>query len=136
MFTLKKGINNYLAEAMNNAEALGIEDAKKLVTNSDVLFVDVRDPTEWMEKGMIINAVGASRGMLEFMVDPESPHYNQAFDLNKCLILYCAKGPRSALSAWRLQQMGFDKVYYLSGGLNAWLNAGGETSDYEYEQKN
>ena len=133
MSALKKGVNDFLKEAMNNTASLEIDEAKKLMTDSDVQFVDVRDPTEWMDKGMITNAVGASRGMLEFIADPASPYYNPAFEQNKRLVLYCARGPRSALAAWRLKQMGFDKVCYLNGGLNAWLDAGGETSHYKGE---
>ena len=127
MSTLKKNVKDFLEEAMNNVVALEIDDAKKMVAKSDVQFVDVRNPNEWTSVGMIKNAVGASRGMLEFMADPDSPYYNKAFDQNKRLVLYCAKGPRSALAAWQLKQMGFDNVCYLSGGLNAWLDAGGET---------
>ena len=130
MPTLKKSIKDFLEEAMNNVVALDIDDAKKIVADDDVQFVDVRDPNEWTSSGVIKNAVGASRGMLEFMADPDSPYYNKAFDQNKRLVLYCAKGPRSALAAWRLKQMGFDNVCYLNGGLNAWLGAGEETTHY------
>ena len=124
---LKKSVKDFLEEAISNVVALEIDDAKKIVAEGDAQFIDVRDSNEWTSTGMIKNAVGASRGMLEFMADPDSPYYNQVFDQNKRLVLYCAKGPRSALAAWRLKQMGFDNVCYLNGGLNAWLNAGGET---------
>ena len=130
MPTLKKSIKDFLEEAMNNVVALDIDDAKKIVADDDVQFVDVRDPNEWTSSGVIKNAVGASRGMLEFMADPDSPYYNKAFDQNKRLVLYCAKGPRSALAAWCLKQMGFDNVCYLNGGLNAWMSAGEETTHY------
>ncbi|MBC6413511.1 MAG: rhodanese-like domain-containing protein [Chromatiales bacterium] len=124
---LTKSIKDLLAEAMNNVAALEIDEAKKLVASDHVQFVDVRDPNEWATNGMIKNAIGASRGMLEFMADPDSPYHNPAFSHNKQLILYCAKGPRSALAAWSLKQMGFEKVCYLGGGFNAWLDADGET---------
>lgn len=127
---LKKGVKDFLEGARSNVASIEIEDAKELTTDANVQFIDVRDPNEWSSKGMITNAVGASRGMLEFMADPDSPYHNQAFNPNKRLVLYCARGPRSALAAWRLKEMGFEKVCYLNGGFNAWLDAGGETSDY------
>ena len=130
MPTLKKSIKDFLFFFMNNVAALEIDDAKKIAADADVQFVDVRDPNEWVSSGVIKNAVGASRGMLEFMADPDSPYYNKAFDQNKHLVLYCAKGPRSALAAWRLKQMGYDNVSYLNGGLNAWLGSGEETTHY------
>ena len=129
MSELQKGIKDFLEEAMSHVASLEIDDAKKLVADDNVQFIDVRDPNEWEDKGMIANAVGASRGMLEFMADPDSPYYNPAFDKNKRLVLYCAKGPRSALAAWRLKQMGFEKVCYLNGGMNAWLDADGATNN-------
>ena len=129
MSELQKGIKDFLEEAMSHVAPLEIDDAKKLVADDNVQFIDVRDPNEWEDKGMIVNAVGASRGMLEFMADPDSPYYNPAFDKNKRLVLYCAKGPRSALAAWRLKQMGFEKVCYLNGGMNAWLDADGATNN-------
>ena len=129
MSELQKGIKDFLEEAMSHVASLEIDDAKKLVADDNVQFIDVRDPNELEDKGMIVNAVGASRGMLEFMADPDSPYYNPAFDKNKRLVLYCAKGPRSALAAWRLKQMGFEKVCYLNGGMNAWLDADGATNN-------
>ena len=128
---LKKSVKHFLEEAMSNVASLEIDDAKKLVADDNVQFIDVRDPNEWANHGIIKNAVGVSRGMLEFMADSDSPYHNPVFDQNKHLILYCAKGPRSALAAWRLKQMGFEDVCYLNGGLNAWLAADGEMSDYD-----
>ena len=130
MSQLIKGVKDLLEEAMSNVDALEIDDAKKLIATDNVQFIDVRDPNEWATQGIIKNAAAASRGMLEFMADPDSPYHNPAFNQNKKLVLYCAKGPRSALAAWRLKQMGFAKVCYLSGGFNAWLEASGETSSY------
>ena len=130
MSELQKGVKDFLEEAMNNVASLEINEAKKLTADDNVQFIDVRDPNEWTDKGMIVNAIGASRGMLEFMADPDSPYYNQAFNQNKRLVLYCAKGPRSALAAWRLKQMGFENVCYLNGGMNAWMDADGETGNY------
>ena len=125
MSKLKKGVKDFLEEAFNNVSALEVDDARKIIADSNVQFIDVRDPNEWCS-GLIDRAVGASRGMLEFMADPDSPYYNEAFNQSKRLVVYCAKGPRSALAAWCLKQMGFNDVCYLKGGLNAWLDAGGE----------
>ena len=125
MSKLKKGVKDFLEEAFNNVSALEVDDARKIIADSNVQFIDVRDPNEWCN-GLIDRAVGASRGMLEFMADPDSPYYNEAFNQSKRLVVYCAKGPRSALAAWCLKQMGFNDVCYLKGGLNAWLDAGGE----------
>ena len=91
MSKLKKGVKDFLEEAFNNVSALEVDDARKIVADSNVQFIDVRDPNEWCN-GLIERAVGASRGMLEFMADPDSPYYNEAFNQSKRLVVYCAKG--------------------------------------------
>ena len=130
MSELKKSVKDFLQEATSHVASLEIDDAKKLLADESTQFIDVRDANEWNDSGVIKNAVGASRGMLEFIADPESPYYNPAFDKNKQLVLYCAKGPRSALSAWRLKQMGYEKVCYLKGGLLSWMEADGAMDPY------
>lgn len=75
--------------------------------------------------GMIPGAVHASRGLLEFLVDPESPYYKDVFDSDKKLILYCATGMRSALAAQRLQELGLQRIAHVGGGITAWKAANG-----------
>ena len=130
MSALKKGFKVWVAEAMSNVSAIEVDNAKNLLNDHQVQFIDVRDPNEWENTGLIPGAAAASRGMLEFLADPDSPYYNDAFNSRRTLVLYCAKGPRSALSAWRLKQMGFAQVSYLNGGIEAWLGAGGSTEPY------
>ena len=130
MSALKKGFKVWVAEAMSQVSAIDVTTAKTLLEDSNVQFIDVRDFNEWNNTGTIPGAVTASRGMLEFVADPDSPYYNEAFQPEIHLVLYCARGPRSALSAWRLKQMGFVQVSYLAGGLEAWLEAGGGTEPY------
>jgi 2-methylaconitate isomerase len=75
--------------------------------------------------GKIPGAVHASRGMLEFHADPESPYFKDVFSPDRRLILYCASGGRSALAASRLQEMGFSNVAHMAGGIKAWKDASG-----------
>jgi len=62
--------------------------------------------------------------MLEFVADPDTPYHNPEFRPDRRVILHCASGGRSALSAKTLREMGFDKVAHLDGGYNAWSEAG------------
>jgi len=66
-----------------------------------VLIVDVRDAPELAAGGKLKGAVNASRGMLEFRADPESPYYNPSFQKDKTVLVYCGSGGRAALSARR-----------------------------------
>ncbi|HEX7324387.1 MAG TPA: rhodanese-like domain-containing protein [Rhodanobacteraceae bacterium] len=87
------------------------------------LLVDVREGTE-CALGMIPGALHIPRGMLEFRADPASPAHHAALDPNRRIILHCASGGRSALSAMTLRQLGFTNVAHLDGGFRTWVAAG------------
>jgi rhodanese-related sulfurtransferase len=93
----------------------------------DALFIDVRDEPELRADGRIPGAHHASRGMLEFHIDPQSPYHQPVFDAGRELIFYCKSGGRSALAAQRAQEMGLGRVRSMSGGLLAWKAQGGPT---------
>ena len=49
-------------------------------------------------------------------------------DKTKPVFVYCAVGGRSSKAAQQLQQAGFKTVYNLSGGMQAWQQAGYSTT--------
>ena len=102
-----------------------LEDAKKLLGNPDVVFLDVRDGTELQVTGKIKGAVHINRGVLEFKADPASPTKAPELDQNKTIITYCASGGRSALAGKTLKEMGYKKVLNL-GKFQDWKDGGGE----------
>ncbi len=114
-----------VAEANAAVGTLSVEEAKKLVGQGDVQFVDVRDSSELASNGKIPGAVHATRGMLEFYADPSSPAHKPELASGKRLILYCGSGGRSALAAKTLKDMGLENVTNLIGGFTAWSQDGG-----------
>ena len=120
---LKIGYQGLIQNAMAEIETLSLEKAQKLLTDPNVVFVDIRDVRELERDGMIPNALHAPRGMLEFWVDPDSPYYKPIFGEGKRLILYCASAWRSALSTQTLQRMGVPEICHLEGGFSAWKKA-------------
>ena len=125
--TARKGFKDFMAEAQNSVNVIDVAEAIEMVDDPGVQFIDVRDRTELVAMGCIPGAVHASRGMLEFLVDPESPYHNKVFAADKKFVLYCMSGGRSLLAARRMQEMGIENVASLAGGLKAWLEVGGET---------
>jgi rhodanese-related sulfurtransferase len=79
----------------------------------DFLLIDVREPNE-LAAGMIPGAVNLPRGMLELDIDKFTT------DKDKQIVLYCAGGGRSLLSAYMLGRMGFRNVVSLIGGYEQW----------------
>lgn len=117
-----------------------VAEAKGRIDNLDVaqtaaerdagaLLVDLREPAERSEHGVIPGAVHAPRGMLEFWADPTSAYHRPEFDPNRRIVFHCAGGGRSALAADALQQMGYANVAHLDGGFSAWKAAGQPVED-------
>jgi len=119
-------IKDMLAAANAAVPRLQPAEVLKLMDADDVLIVDVRDPTEVQTSGKVKGAVNVSRGMLEFRADPESQYHNPAFQKDKRVVLYCASGGRSALSAKALQDLGYKSVFN-AGGFKELADAGLDT---------
>ena len=122
---MKKGFKQLVAEANAAIETIPVAEALKQLQTENVVFIDIRDLPELERDGKIPGAVHASRGMLEFHADPESPYHKDIFASDKKLILYCASGGRSALAARQLQEMGLDNIAHMGGGIKAWKEANG-----------
>ena len=41
-------------------------------------------------------------------------------DKDECIVVYCHHGMRSSLAAHRLRHLGYEEVYNLTGGIEAW----------------
>src|SRR3954467_8491260 len=93
-------------------EVKAMLDAKE-----DVVYLDVREPNEW-NLGRIPGAVHLPRGNLESKVEG-------MVDRGKKIVVYCARGNRSALAALTMKQMGYEDVTSMSGGFIGWADAGG-----------
>ena len=113
-----------VAEAKPRVENLTVDQVARELEHGDALLVDLREPEERAQHGTIPGAVPAPRGMLEFYADPTSAYHRPEFDPGRRVILHCASGGRSALAADILQQMGYQNVAHLDGGLKAWKEAG------------
>ncbi len=114
---MKIGFKQLVDEAEREIETLTVEQAKALIGDDNVQFVDLRDVRELWREGKIPGAVHAPRGMLEFWVDPDSPYYRDVFGTGKKLVFYCAAGWRSALATQQVQKMGLEPVCHIGGGF-------------------
>ena len=122
---MRKTVKELLADANKGVKAYEVAEAIALLGREDTLFIDVRDEPELMNEGKIPGAIHASRGMLEFYIDPQSPYHKEEFDSDKELIFYCKSSGRSALAAQRAQEMGLPNVAHITGGFNSWKEKGG-----------
>lgn len=108
-----------VAEASRNIETLSGADAAKIVSDPNVVFVDIRESEELQKTGTLEGAVHVPRGLLEFQADPASPTHKPELGGGKKLVLFCGSGSRSALAAKTLTDMGMSNVAHVAGGFPA-----------------
>jgi phage shock protein E len=83
------------------------------------VIIDVRESDEYAE-GHIAGAKHLSRGVLEQKIGDFVP------DFSTPVVVYCDRGERAALVAENLIKMDYQNVRSLQGGLQSWLESGGE----------
>lgn len=115
---------DYLNNIKKQIREVTVEDVKKAIdSKSGALVIDVREKEE-TQGGVIPGAETVVRGFLELKIEGLEPKKDRN------IILYCAGGNRSALSAKALQDLGYSNVSSMKGGYSAWQHAG-----YPIEQK-
>lgn len=118
---MPKSGQDLINEARSRITEIDASEAIAAHDDSDVVFVDVREPNEW-NLGHVPGAVHIPRGQLEGKIE-------QTVERGRRVVVYCAGGSRSALAADTLKQMGYDRAESLRGGFRAWAEGGGEIED-------
>lgn len=95
-------------------------DTNDLQTITNYLMVDVREQDEW-NQGHVPEACHLPLSALS-----ENPEIFSPYRKNTC-VLYCQRGVRSLKAAKILLQAGFDEIYSLKGGYEAWQSTGNKT---------
>ncbi len=109
---------DYLNNIKKQIKEITPQEVKDKINNkSGALVIDVREKEE-TDGGIIPGAQTVVRGFLELKIDALEPNKNRE------IILYCAGGNRSALSAKALQDIGYTNVTSMKGGYSAWQHAG------------
>ena len=88
----------------------------QLMNRENPLLVDI-SPRDSYEKGHIPGA----KHVLMSQFDPESKDLAKAKDLP--VVVICRAGQTAQGAAQRLVKAGFQKVYFLGGGMGAWTQA-------------
>ncbi len=121
-----KTAKDFLDEANAIVPKMNSEDAIAKYNAGGGVFVDVRDSGAIAETGTIAGAHRVTRGMMEFMADPDTPFHNEALKKDADIYLICGAGGQAALAGKTLKEMGFQNVTNI-GGFSGWKEAGGPT---------
>jgi rhodanese-related sulfurtransferase len=92
-----------------------------LNSNANVVYLDVREPNEW-NLGHLPKAMFLPRGNLESNIEARVGR-------DETVVIYCARGNRSALAADTLQQMGYENVASMAEGWGGWIAIDGPVED-------
>jgi len=105
----------------DSASKISLISASELnKANDQILLIDVRTPGEFAS-GHIENSIN---------IDYKSNDFKDLIgklDPNQEVYVYCKVGGRSGRSAKIMRDMGFEKIYDLKGGINAWEKEGFKT---------
>jgi molybdopterin/thiamine biosynthesis adenylyltransferase/rhodanese-related sulfurtransferase len=113
---MAKTSKNILDEARAQIKSVDIDQARKMVEQGAVI-VDVREGDEWRQ-GHIPQAIAIPRGFLELRIEEKVP------DRKTPVIMQCASGTRSLYASRVMKELGYENVYNLTGGFNAWKDRG------------
>jgi molybdopterin/thiamine biosynthesis adenylyltransferase/rhodanese-related sulfurtransferase len=108
----------FLQEARGQIDEIDAGRARGLYDEADApVFLDVREREEW-DEGHIPGAVHIPRGWLESRIEQAIPNREQP------IVAYCASGNRSTFAARTLEELGYEHVVSLAGGINDWKRHG------------
>lgn len=109
-------------------QEISVEQLQEAMHNNPQgVLIDIREKQE-TDLGSACNAILISRGVLEMQINNNSAIIERIASKESLaqqpIYLMCRSGARSVLSAFSLQQMGFENVYSIAGGFLAWKAAG------------
>ena len=117
-----KSFQDLVKEALKSVPEVDIYQLKKKIeSNKQIKLIDIREDREWVS-GRISRAHHIGRGVLEKGITEVANSEDE-------IILYCASGFRSVLGSKSLNEMGFNNVFSLKGGITDWISAGFEIEE-------
>jgi rhodanese-related sulfurtransferase len=119
-------IDELLAAARRGLRRVGPAEAAGLAA-ADGILVDIRPVALRTAHGEIPGALVIDRNVLEWRLDPSSPHHLPAVDATfsvRPVVVVCQEGYASSFAAAALQAVGLAGATDLDGGFEAWVAAG------------
>ena len=110
-------VDHLVAGAKESVKTYSADEAVKFMKEQgNVLFIDVREPSEHIEKS-IAGVINIPRGLLEFKIKAHTT------DADQPVMIHCAAGGRAVLAAKTLIDMGFTNVGAITAGCDDIIDA-------------
>ena len=121
---MTRTVDQLLDQARSRLRRVGPEQAAT-VLEEDGLLVDIRPAALRQEQGELPGALIVERTVLEWRLDPASPHrLAEVRGYVQPIVIVCSEGYSSSLAAAVLQDLGLHRATDLIGGFKAWARAG------------
>ena len=113
-------IDAHLATARQTLDRVEPADLDMEIA-AGALVVDIRPIDQRVRDGELPGALIIDRNVLEWRLDPSSPHRApEVTHAHQRIIIVCNEGYSSSLAAATLQQLGIEHATDLIGGFQAW----------------
>jgi len=120
----RRTIDEILADARTGLDERVQPDDLAGAQAAGALVVDIRPIEQRARDGKLPGAIVIDRNVLEWRLDPASPHrISQITDHNRQIIVVCNEGYSSSLAAATLQELGLHRATDLVGGYQQWLKS-------------
>ncbi len=106
-----------------NGWAVMAPDALRLVGDTEIVLIDLREKSERDRHGAIYGALHEPYPKLRENLGPGG--LLRALAAHRQLLFYCAYGERSAMAVQAAQAAGMTSARHIQGGIAAWKAAGG-----------
>jgi rhodanese-related sulfurtransferase len=118
-------IDDLLADARARLPHRPTPDELDATVADGGLVVDIRPIEQRSRDGELPGALVVDRNVLEWRLDPASPHrIPEVTGHDQAIVLVCNEGYASSLAAATLQDLGLTRATDLDGGYQAWRNRG------------
>jgi rhodanese-related sulfurtransferase len=117
------GIDHLLAQSRAELDRVSPHQAARL-QHEGALIIDIRPQSNRITEGEIPGALTVERIVLEWRLDPASPHRLNGLRPEQPIVLVCNEGYASSLAATQARELGLSHATDLDGGFRAWKAAG------------
>ncbi|KAA3644276.1 MAG: rhodanese-like domain-containing protein [Proteobacteria bacterium] len=104
-----------LKEQSSQLKNITSDQLTRLVNQQNALLVDTRTP-EHFAGGHIVNAINIPTSELN------QASKKLAKGKKRPVVVYCQSGRASMRACQQLEKQGFEQIFNLKGGINAWVN--------------
>jgi rhodanese-related sulfurtransferase len=119
--TPRRSIDELLIEARARLDRVQPRDLAA-ARSAGALVVDIRPVSQRARDGELPGAIVIDRNVLEWRLDPASPHrVSEVTGHDDWIIVVCDEGYSSSLAAATLKDLGLRRATDLVGGYQEWL---------------